>query len=199
MLGLPAHVVGVGHEVHGSESSAEAADVPAELIAAFRQHNKLDAELFRHAELLFWQRVKRQALRAQSELAAGLRLTQTQKAGALTQTQKAGALTQTQKAQRRMTPPKPAAARSRAGTKAGTEAETEAETKAETKAEHNAFALPETSADRSGPYDASLAPATLKLSSTMTDGSEGVYDGTGDPQPSAPASAPASASASAPA
>ena len=30
-LGLPAHVGGVGHEVHGSESSAEAADVPAEV------------------------------------------------------------------------------------------------------------------------------------------------------------------------
>ena len=48
-LGLPAHVGGVGHEVHGSESSAEAADVPAELISALRHHNHLDLELFRHA------------------------------------------------------------------------------------------------------------------------------------------------------
>ena len=47
--------------MHGSESSAEAADVPPELISAFRHHNKLDLELFRHAETLFWQRVKRQA------------------------------------------------------------------------------------------------------------------------------------------
>ena len=35
------------------------------------------------------------------------------------------------------------------------------------------------SADRSGPYDASLAPAALLLSSTTTEGGDGVYDGTG--------------------
>ena len=37
------------NQVHGSETSAEAADVPAELISALRHHNHLDLELFRHA------------------------------------------------------------------------------------------------------------------------------------------------------
>ena len=76
VLGLPAHVVGLGHEVHGTESSAEAAAVPTELTEALREHNKLDAELFRHVEALFWQRVKRQAAKAQSDLTAALALTQ---------------------------------------------------------------------------------------------------------------------------
>ena len=135
-LGLPAHVVGVGHEVHGSESSAEAADVPAELISAFRHHNKLDLELFRHAETLFWKRVKRQAAKVQGDLTSSL------------------ALSQTQTLRRPKQPPPQSAAEAMADMTAS-------------------------SADRSGPYDASLAPAALMLSATTAKGGDGAYDGTG--------------------